>query len=68
MVGVVVVILSPPHYSHLPHSPLDGLLEFIHDIPAGHLQRVSLAVLHKVVGVESAAPSSRLCHTVTRLP
>ena len=65
---VVVVILSPHHDSHLPHSLLDGLLELIHDVPAGHLQRVSLTVLHKVVGVESASPSSGLCHTVTRLP
>lgn len=62
------MILSPHNDSHLPHSLLDGLLELIHDVSAYHLQRVLLAVLHEVVGVESASPSSRLCHTVTRLP
>ena len=65
---VVVVILSPHHYSHLPHSPLDGLLELIYDILACHLQRVLLAVLHKVVWVESASPSSSLRYSLPSLP
>lgn len=68
VVVVVVVILSPHHDPHLPHSPLDGLLELIHDVPACHLQRVSLAVLHKVVRVESASSSSSLRYSLPSLP
>lgn len=62
------MILSPHHDSHLPHSPLDGLLELIYDVPACHLQRVSLTVLHKVVGVEPAASSSSLRYSLPSLP